>query len=1762
MYVKNLQISCAVLLLSALPARVLAQECGQYGSDDECGCTQRCNQGDWYCDALGAGQNRNGGRCDQQFSNPGGTCVGDTCCYTCIDPNQGGICTPRAGCKPNSCQNAPTTCDNGTYCDYTPKANGTSCDVQKICNNSACVSGCWIGNQFVVAGTVNSTNPCQQCDPAISTSTWTSINEAQQATCGTGKVCHLGACTDGCGISGSFVAPNALNGTNPCQACLPGTSVTTWTNQNELLPATCAAGKVCRLGACTDGCGIGGVFRTPGEANGPCQACVPTTSVSAWTPVNQAAASTCPAKQFCDGGTCKSGCVIGGAFVAAGSNNGGNPCQTCDPNLSTSAWTIAAEGAACNGSSYCHAGSCQQGCFIAGSFYAANALSANGCQKCDVAAPTTWTNLALGTACGTASAGTICDAGQCKLGCAIASAFVPSGATETNHLCHVCAPLSSTSAWSNQPPTTPCESDSNPCTSDVCNSTGGCTNLTVSPGSSCGAGQVCNGSVCSSGCWIDGNYWASNTPNPANGCQACKPGTSTTAWSDANEGGACGGTGSGKVCHAGLCADGCFISSTFYAPNTPQPSVACKACLPAVSTTAWSSLPGGTACGTTSSEFCDAGTCKSGCWIAGAYYALDAANGANTCQRCKPATSPTTWTNQSNGTACAGGVCDQGACQAECFIGGTLYGSGVRDPANSCQQCVPASSTTTWALVGPGVDCTDDGRACTSDKCDGAGTCQHANLPNGTSCGGGQTCTNGGCGTGCTIGGTNYAPDAPNPANPCQACRPELSLTDWSPANEALPTNCSAGRVCHAGACTLGCGIYGVYFASGAVSATNPCQVCAPTTSATGWSPAANGLSCGAGSGQVCQAGACADGCWIGGQFLAPNAANASNPCQACKPLLDSQAFSPVNEALPSSCTAGKVCHLGNCTPGCGIAGAYWAAGASDPADPCQSCVPVTSRIAWTFVEAAACGSGQYCHELLCQPGCLIDGTFRQADEANPASTCQICKPAAPTVWSAAADGKACPTGVCAAGACADQCFVAGALYANGAPSPTSACLVCATAASRSAFSPASSSTACASDGNDCTIDVCDGVGGCAHQAGAEGVACGSGGTCHTGECADGCFIGGAFVPKGGFDPVTACQACVPATSRTGWTQLATGDACADDGNPCTRDTCDAARACVHANLDDRSSCGGGKYCFAGACATACVIDSVPRAEGEADPTESCRKCAVATSTTTWTRAASGSLCADDGNLCTHDLCDSAGTCAHPNAPNTTYCGPSGERCVDGACPCVAVEATCTDGLDNDCNGATDCSDPDCSGLPCDLDKCRPGATCSSGACAGGTPVVCGAPPACRAAGACNPATGACDFPLATAGTACSSACGAGTCDNQGNCQSPCDAGTASGPDSGTVAPGADAATTVGDGGTDAETPPSDSYFGCSCGSVGGGAPLLLIAAALLLALRRSRARGAVALALVAGLGLAVPRASAAEQTASAAPSAKAAKRKIAVLTLKAGPGVDAKTAELLTDMLTDSISKLPATQVVSTKDLEATLGFEKQKALLGCSETSCLAEIGGALGVDKLVNGTLGKLGKSIVLTVQLIDAKKSVAERRHSSRSKGADDEGFLDLVSPAVAGLFGDAPTSSDPVAAGPEVTQTAERAPLLGVKLRGQFEAADRLGFAGAVLVGAQPLDQLRVSAGALLSSSLGAVVNVSWIPVNATGRLYPLVGLEVPLLFSPRFTAGVGANVGVEWAPVSWLTLGLEVPLYYFFDAEAGKKSFYVFGAATAGVRFL
>ena len=84
-------------------------------------------------------------------------------------------------------------------------------------------------------------------------------------------------------------------------------------------------------------------------------------------------------------------------------------------------------------------------------------------------------------------------------------------------------------------------------------------------------------------------------------------------------------------------------------------------------------------------------------------------------------------------------------------------------------------------------------------------------------------------------------------------------------------------------------------------------------------------------------------------------------------------------------------------------------------------------------------------------------------------------------------------------------------------------------------------------------------------------------------------------------------------------------------------------------------------------------------------------------------------------------------------------------------------------------------------------------------------------------------------------------------------------------------------------------------------------------------------------------------------------------------------------------------------------------VGFEAQRQILDCDAESCLPEIGGALGVDHLLKGTLGRLGGELIINFTLMDVAKAKVLKR--SNIKIQDEERLYDqALKNAVYDVFG--------------------------------------------------------------------------------------------------------------------------------------------------------
>jgi len=699
------------------------------------------------------------------------------------------------------CNNVDDDCSNGLTDDGVSQCSGST---PNCCSQiPACVNLQTDKNQCGSCG--------RQCDALVADSCvgGNCVCGATGAACGAGLNCVAGQCK-------CLAAAR-------CGGCCAGTSCIS-------VPTVAQCGL---NGAACQGCTAAECYSPTCETDGSCGS-DPLTGTACPDDGLSCTQDLC-ASGVCDHTQLVAGkCLIGGVCYAAGALNPTNSCQVCTPASDPRAWSNKALRAACDG------GRCD------------NRAVPQCCTKClrgDGSCETSPTGAACGTGganCSVCGGGTTCKPAVCSA----------AGACDTANA------LDGTS----------CAGDGKDCTKDLCQ-TGSCTHTELEANT----------------CLIAGNCFPSGD-RTTNTCQACVPATSTSAWTDKTVGASCTMSGSGD---AGRC-DG-----------SPAPPDCCAGCLDVANsntcrfgtTVTWCGKGGANCAACTGAGECKVNTCSAGacgiadavngtacaadalsctddtcasgscahpqkpntCLISGACYAAGDDNPTNACQECAPGTSATGWTNKANGAACApdgesctDDVCSAGACthpvvSGQCLIAGTCQTSGADNPANSCEECLPATSTASWTTKANGVACAGDALSCTDDKC-ASGSCAHPLKANT-----------------CLIGGVCYAAGDDNPTNACQECTPGTNATGWT--NKVNGAACASDGVsctddvCSAGACThpvasTKCLIDSTCRVSGGENPTNDCQECAPGTSTTAWTNKADGTNCDGGAGS-CIEGTC-----------------------------------------------------------------------------------------------------------------------------------------------------------------------------------------------------------------------------------------------------------------------------------------------------------------------------------------------------------------------------------------------------------------------------------------------------------------------------------------------------------------------------------------------------------------------------------------------------------------------------------------------------------------------------------------------------------------------------------------------------------------------------------------------------------------------------------------------------------------------------------------------------------------------------------------
>lgn len=136
----------------------------------------------------------------------------------------------------------------------------------------------------------------------------------------------------------------------------------------------------------------------------------------------------------------------------------------------------------------------------------------------------------------------------------------------------------------------------------------------------------------------------------------------------------------------------------------------------------------------------------------------------------------------------------------------------------------------------------------------------------------------------------------------------------------------------------------------------------------------------------------------------------------------------------------------------------------------------------------------------------------------------------------------------------------------------------------------------------------------------------------------------------------------------------------------------------------------------------------------------------------------------------------------------------------------------------------------------------------------------------------------------------------------------------------------------------------------------------------------------------------------------------------LALLALSASPvkvaatglraiNLDPKLVQFYSEHLAQQLG-YAGVQVTTQDQMTAVLGLERQKALLGCDEASCAAELAGALGVDGLLSGDVAKVIDTYQINVKVIAANDARVLASYAARTD--DEEAVLNILTTAARAL----------------------------------------------------------------------------------------------------------------------------------------------------------
>ena len=195
----------------------------------------------------------------------------------------------------------------------------------------------------------------------------------------------------------------------------------------------------------------------------------------------------------------------------------------------------------------------------------------------------------------------------------------------------------------------------------------------------------------------------------------------------------------------------------------------------------------------------------------------------------------------------------------------------------------------------------------------------------------------------------------------------------------------------------------------------------------------------------------------------------------------------------------------------------------------------------------------------------------------------------------------------------------------------------------------------------------------------------------------------------------------------------------------------------------------------------------------------------------------------------------------------------------------------------------------------------------------------------------------------------------------------------------------------------------------------------------------------------------------------------------------------DPSNAKILEQLIRNYAGRSGRYTLVTPDEMGAIDEELKRQLSGGCSEASCIANIGGALGAQFMIAGSFNRLGSRYILTLKLVDIEMVKAIRTTEVMQSGLDP--IVDVLEGRITGLLE------------PQKVQQSRNP-------RRKSNLKSRLFYSGVGCIG------------------LGAVLGVFGLAIDEIGPLYGGLGWAV---------VGTGLLVGSTWVVAPAKTTATRIP---------------------------